>query len=312
MRILFDHLRSSGWDAIEEWLLSHECESVHLEFKKKVDPTTTGLDDHDRAELARTISGFANTSGGILVLGLDTKTGQRRGDPDRVTRAVEISDVERFAARIENELHKMTDPAVPGVGVLAITNPNKAGSGVVAVHVPASDGGPHRAIVGTADVIDHYYMRTGSSTVVIPHAVLGGFFGRRSPPLLQLAASLTTRETSAILLHLRNIGRGSALNAAVVLDDPPSAFTWRNGSSLGPNWRLLWHMGNAVQYTANADIVMYPGFEVLVVQALANERVTAPVALRGTLYCRDTRGRAFDLLATPGGQVFAPPIVDEP
>lgn len=44
-------------------------EGLYVDFKQKSDRQEPGLNNDDRANLAKAISGFANTDGGLIVLG---------------------------------------------------------------------------------------------------------------------------------------------------------------------------------------------------------------------------------------------------
>lgn len=48
-------------------------ESTRLEFKRKSAPNQVELQRDDKKLLGEVISGFANASGGVLILGIDTE-----------------------------------------------------------------------------------------------------------------------------------------------------------------------------------------------------------------------------------------------
>jgi schlafen family protein len=69
-RALFERLRAERWKLVREWVDIREAETTHLEFKRKAKHSTAEIDDDDKGGVARTLSAFANTEGGLLVLGI--------------------------------------------------------------------------------------------------------------------------------------------------------------------------------------------------------------------------------------------------
>ena len=67
---MYERLKDDGWTLLEEWHREQEPETLHLEFKLKDDPIAAAIGDADRTNVAKTLSAFANTEGGLLVLGV--------------------------------------------------------------------------------------------------------------------------------------------------------------------------------------------------------------------------------------------------
>jgi predicted HTH transcriptional regulator len=170
-RDLFDELQSARWALVEGWLTRTEPETLHLEFKLKENPSTPTIDDADKKQVARTLSAFANTEGGLLVLGIDAGGGTHGGF-DRVTRIAPIANVETFGGALERRLRSFTEPPIAGLRVTSVENPGTR-TGVVGVYVPRSNGGPHRVVGATSDSNERYYMRTASGAQTISHSLLG-------------------------------------------------------------------------------------------------------------------------------------------
>jgi hypothetical protein len=117
-----------------------------------------------------------------------------------------IEDLSKFRNEVDRNLKTFTEPPIPGMAVDEVRDP--AGDrGMLVAYVPQSDGGPHRAIGAGRDVNDRYYMRTGTSTVMMPHSILASMFGRTPPPKLRLALC---RESRTASLYVGNLGRGCA------------------------------------------------------------------------------------------------------
>lgn len=131
-------------------------EQVHFDFKEKRDPLRPALDDDDKKNLAKAISGFANGSGGVLIWGIqDTSMSPRP-----------ISQVSKFIDGILQMAHQATDPPVPGIDGDFVPSDANPDDGFGFILVPESQLPPHRVVLRLPKVQNHYYTRTGSSFVI--------------------------------------------------------------------------------------------------------------------------------------------------
>ncbi len=127
-------------------------ESLHLEYKLKVDATTPSLSRDDARMVAEAVSAFANSDGGTLIMGMRS---ERREGEDVAAAIVEIAEVTRLAAEARNVVALNVSPQVRGVNVRMVTTGDH-GAGVLIVEVPPSDGRPH---MSTAPKVHRYYRR---------------------------------------------------------------------------------------------------------------------------------------------------------
>lgn len=166
---LFARLEARGLEAIDELFAEATNEEAFLEFKRA---TSNGSDAHlhgkDRENLARALSGFANSDGGVVIWGVGTKGGESAED------RAHLADCRRFAGSLDNAVSGCTVPEVPGVRSIPIPLADGSGKGYVATLVPASAIAPHQLVNGKT-----YLMRAGSSFQPVSHSVLAGMFGRR-------------------------------------------------------------------------------------------------------------------------------------
>ena len=69
---LFKKIVEQGIEAIDELIENQKSEEFFLDFKRSSNAgSDTKLSDDDRENLARVISGFGNSEGGIVVWGID-------------------------------------------------------------------------------------------------------------------------------------------------------------------------------------------------------------------------------------------------
>jgi hypothetical protein len=178
-------------------------ERVHFDFKSKANPATTAIEDPDKKNLAKAVSGFANGAGGVLIWGIE----------DKSTAPVPIKDVSQFVDQALQVSHQVTAPAVPGIDGDFIPADGDPNSGFALVFVPESELPPHRVVLNIGGIHNHYFVRSGSSFSIATHSQLEDMFGRRPRPALTVEFELdprTSDEEIWIIVALENRGRGIA------------------------------------------------------------------------------------------------------
>ena len=179
---LLHRFRQDGEKLIDEFIANRSSEELFLDFKCSADGGE-GVKLHfdDRANLAKAISGFGNSEGGVIIWGVKCRHDATLGDVP--TGKCAIAHPERFVSWLENAVSGCTLPPHGGVKHHPLAAA-EAGKGYVVTHIPKSSFAPHQCIVGKHK--DRYFMRVGSSFGHVPHGVLEGMFGRRPTPSLDL------------------------------------------------------------------------------------------------------------------------------
>lgn len=173
---LFDRLREGGCSALDALIADREPESLFLDFKRSPqDGAAKNLATEDNKNLSKAISGFANSSGGIVVWGVDCRRDSSTGS--EVAEKHPLLDAAGFNTKIQGAVSRTTIPAHPGVQVFFFDEPGQSPVGYVVVYVPQSLIGPIRSLA-----TNHYHVRTGSDFGFVPHDVLAGMFGRPPQP----------------------------------------------------------------------------------------------------------------------------------
>ena len=177
---LFDQLRVGGNVALEELLADREAESLFLDFKRSPnDGSAQQLAQDDNKNLSKAISGFANSSGGVVVWGVDCRRDSAAGN--EVANKHPLLDAQGFNTKLQGAISRTTLPPHPGVQIVSFEDPGRSPAGFVVLLVPQSLIGPIRSVV-----TNHYHIRTGSDFGIVPHDVLAGMFGRAPQPNVEL------------------------------------------------------------------------------------------------------------------------------
>jgi predicted HTH transcriptional regulator len=204
----FDNL---GAHEIAEFVQLGQEENLHLDFKTVANANLRGADD--KRNLAKCLSGFANSSGGIIVWGIDARKNSQ--GVDCAATAAEITPVRLFLSRLNELTGEAVSPIVDGVRHKIIeTTPD---SGFSVTLVPESISGPYMAKLGE----DRYYKRSGDSFYRMEHFDLEDMFGRRQKPHLNTHLSvvpvLQDYSQEEMRITLENDGRAIAKHVSLVV-----------------------------------------------------------------------------------------------
>ena len=176
---IFEKIKKNGEDAINEFILSQKAEELFLDFKRSADEGAgSKLNDTDRKNLAKAISGFGNSEGGVVIWGIDCS--KNKDNADVAHSKCPIQNVKRFVSWLEGAVSGCTVPPHTKVQHHYIVINDKE-DGFVATMIPKSDHAPHQVVVH-GKYQYNYYIRAGSNFEHTPHAVLAGMFGRRPQP----------------------------------------------------------------------------------------------------------------------------------
>ena len=155
---------------INDFVSLKQEENLTLDFKTINNANLTNKDD--KRNLAKSLSAFANSSGGLVIWGVEAKKNKK--GIDCATGLKEIEDIRLFLSRLNEFTGMAVSPIVDDVRHRIIeTSANK---GIAITYIPESSSGPHMAKMGE----DRYYKRSGDSFYRLEHFDLEDMFGRRS------------------------------------------------------------------------------------------------------------------------------------
>ena len=177
---IFQKLIYFGEDAIDDFIVNLQTEDLFLDFKQAVSTGKNGTSLHkdDRKNLAKGISGFGNSEGGVIVWGVECSRDCDIGDVAKAK--VKVKNVHRFLSWLENAISGCTIPSHNRVRN-HIISVDKNGDGFVATYSPKSELAPLMTTMG-----NNIYIRSGSNNVPAPYSVIAGMFGKRPQPNVEL------------------------------------------------------------------------------------------------------------------------------
>lgn len=133
---LLKQFKAGGLEFIHSLRTGKSFESEILDFKLAKNAGLP-LDVEDKANLARALSGFANTRGGLLVWGV--YCAKNGNGEDCVQELKPVYKVSAFRSSVQAILSQLSTPAVQGIELACIFEEDEKESGYLVMHVPKSD-----------------------------------------------------------------------------------------------------------------------------------------------------------------------------
>src|ERR1035437_3538235 len=139
---IFNRIVEKGEAAIDDFILTRTSEELFLDFKRSSDNGSgRSLSSTDRNNLAKAISGFGNSEGGVIVWGVDCSNDASNADVAKAK--VPLTDAKRFQSWLEGSISGCTIPPHSGVRNTTVLS-EKSQAGFVATYIPKSDHAPHQ------------------------------------------------------------------------------------------------------------------------------------------------------------------------
>jgi len=168
-KTFFDSLQN--FSDVNKLLDDGEAEDTYLECK-----THRGvkLDQGIRTQLARAISGFSNSDGGVVIYGISTVTNQ--AGLDVLTQIIPIANVKHFQKELINKFSKLSTPS--GNFETKIIKKRKTDtSGLVILFIPKSIGDPIQSLQD-----NQFYFRSGDEFIIAPYEIIKRLFAASESP----------------------------------------------------------------------------------------------------------------------------------
>jgi hypothetical protein len=240
--------------------------------------------DAMKDSIAKAACGFANATGGVIVIGMSTRK-SGKNQPDVVTGERPVSDVGAASSEVLDIILKHVRPGVTGVQVHTVRKPARQKSGFVLVYIPEQDGPPQRSTI-----TKEFYVRVASGTLPMEYFQIEDRFGRRPHARLivelkdegiggkVMAGGILERRIAVIL---GNKGGGLARFASV---------RFRRGGGITfpgvmdaqqPIWPYSYADKEWISIRGGSNDVVYPG-ETLRIATIVQEHAIVPSTGRGT------------------------------
>ncbi|MBK7841944.1 MAG: ATP-binding protein [Candidatus Obscuribacter sp.] len=163
---IYEGILADGEPGLQRMKLNREPESNLLDFKRAKDQSAP-LRQDDRTHLAKSIGGFANSDGGVLVWGVDARV---QNGIDGVCELYPIKKLKAFKSELENLTPKYVYPVPDGIIHTPIYPDENKDEGYILTLVPAYDGLPVRSTI--KDQGSDFFVRAGDQFTAMSHSHL--------------------------------------------------------------------------------------------------------------------------------------------
>ena len=167
---------------IQDFVNNQVAEDLFLEFKTANYPKGV---DFDKKNFSKCLSGFANSSGGILIWGISAK--EQKNKPDVANELKPIKDLIAFENYLKKNEGNAIIPLIEGVEYRRIFESES--SGYLLIYIPQSDRAPHMGLFADK----RYYKRSGDSFYMCEHFDLIDMLSRKTTPKIEI--ELKNQET---------------------------------------------------------------------------------------------------------------------
>jgi hypothetical protein len=161
---------------------------------------------HSFEELAKDVSAFANSEGGLIVLGVSE---ERIDDQKIFPKEITWGDKSLTKERLEDNLIAKVHPTIDGLRILPVRKSNGSGLVMFLIDIPQGLNPPYMASE------KKYYKRLNFRKYAMEHYEVADLFGRRRKPLLTLTSKLESIDVKdnqfVCTLRLLLANRGRAL-----------------------------------------------------------------------------------------------------
>jgi len=258
---IYEFYRHINKGIIENFVSDKQEENLNLEFKTVSDADFSNRED--RKNFAIALSGFANSSGGIIVWGVIAK--KNKQGIDCACGFQEVEPLPLFISKLNQFTGQFVNPIVEGIEHKKVISSGDKGFAVS--FIPPTDSGPHMAKAG----VDRYFKRSGDSFYRMEHFDIEDMMGRRKKPILSLCYDIERggsisgptgkRYECHVIVGIKNLGRGIAkhVSLALGLSEPYHLDDFRCHTGRDVSFQELESPGsNKTIYSLGADVVIHP------------------------------------------------------
>lgn len=232
---VFDSL--SAWRHLRALIDGGETEGLHLECKS---PSSPSLNRDMKVKLARALSGFSNTAGGVVLWGVAT-TPHSHSKLDVISHLEPVGNCSGFEKQVRAAIPTLTSPSVLKYETKLIKRRKTDTQGVIAAYIPFASGDP---LLSNIDNV--FYFRSSDEFIPAPYELIKRLFSATDVPEVypKFTEELVKLEPDSswsipIIVENRSSAFAEDVDISVTIENPSScesitANDFEDNSSVNP------------------------------------------------------------------------------
>ncbi|CAH2394834.1 AlbA family DNA-binding domain-containing protein [Mesorhizobium escarrei] len=259
----FDEVISGGEALLAEAILQEMQETLQLDFKGSAGGKPGALfadgklTKDERRAIGKALSGFSNSAGGVVVIGVDCRS---IGEGPDVAQALDpIPNWKAALSAVNSAVGDLLQPKHGGIRAGGFPSTNDNSAGYLLIDVPRSERRPHMC-----NMARQYFKRSGSSSYAMEHFDIEDAFRRNGSPDLDLVYDFTKNMTAgrrvnaSISLAVKNEGLATAKHVSLTVIERSGVRT-KDGGPYGTPLTKFQRFGDSLRLIAPEAFVVNPG-----------------------------------------------------
>jgi hypothetical protein len=161
-------------------MVGQPLEDTWLDCKQKRNPTRGKLDEDDKGNFAKALSGFANTNGGVLIFGVDAR---KINSVDVVQGIIPIKELVLFESELKEFESRIVQRAISGLEYKKIYTDQLNDAGMIKIFIPEGSNPPYRSMRDK-----EFYIRAGGNFVSIDVPFIESLMLKKFKPDIEVQA----------------------------------------------------------------------------------------------------------------------------
>jgi len=244
---------------IEAFVEEQTAEDLFIEFKTANFPKEL---EFDKKNFSKCLSGFSNSSGGILIWGISAK--ENKDKPDVANELKPIKNVIDFETYLKKNEGNAVIPLIEGVEYKRVLIDEN--SGYLIVLIPPSERAPHMALFSDK----RYYKRSGDSFYISEHFDIMDMMNRKTTPKLIVSLKIikALEEKNKYehfgkfegVFSIENIGQVSAkhIYLTINVNFPYTISKYGLDGNRNIGMKTIQSVDNSPKYFGGSELVIHP------------------------------------------------------
>ncbi len=198
-------------------MVGQPYEDTWLDCKQKRNSTRGKIDDDDKNNFAKALSGFGNTNGGVLIFGIDAR---KVNNIDVVQKIIPISELLLFESELRDLEAKIVQRALSGLEYKKIYRDQTNDTGIIIIYIPEGNNPPYRSMRDK-----EFYVRAGGNFVSIDVSFIEDLMSKKFKPDIEaqitvdiLSKPIHILQNNSFQISFRLTNKGNSIAEHVLIE----------------------------------------------------------------------------------------------